>query len=103
MIFGVTCNGSEYRLTPFVWRCRCTDSTERMAESHADLDQLPERICPEGAGGEEADLHNHVPDNIFRMAERPGPLRDALEARAAASKYSVQTIFSRLLAHCFIR
>ena len=54
-------------------------------------------------GGEEADLHNHVPDNIFRMAERPGPLRDALEARAAASKYSVQTIFSRLLAHCFIR
>lgn len=69
-----------------------------MAVSPADMDELPE-----GAGGEEADLYEHVPDDIFRLAERPGPLRDALEARAATSNFSVQTVFSRLLAHCFIR
>ena len=69
-----------------------------MAGSPADLD-----VLPEGAGGEEADLHKHVPDDIFRLAERPGPLRDALESRAATSNFSVQTVFSRLLAHCFIR
>ena len=58
---------------------------------------------PEGAGGEEADLHTLVPDNLFRQAERPGRLRDALEARAAALNFSVESVFHRLLANCFIR
>lgn len=62
------------------------------------LDELPE-----GAGGEEADLHTLVPDSISRQAERPGLLRNALEARAAASNVSVNCVFSRLVAQCFIR
>ena len=70
-----------------------------MAVSPADLDQYP----PEGAGGDEADLHKHVPDDIFRLAQRPGPLRDALEAQAVLSNFPVQTVFGKLLAHCFVR
>jgi hypothetical protein len=72
-----------------------------MGGNHApqtNLDQLPE-----GAGGEEADLHTLVPDSALRQAESPGRLRDALEARAASLKYSADLVFSRLLAHCFIR
>lgn len=72
-----------------------------MGGSHAaqsSLDQLPQ-----GAGGDEADLHTLVPDSVVRQAERPGRLRDALEARAASLKYSVDLVFSRLLAQCFIR
>ncbi len=64
----------------------------------ASLDELPE-----GAGGEEADLHTLVPDSISRQADRPGLLRNALEARAAASTDSVNCVFSRLVAQCFIR
>ncbi|BDA48480.1 hypothetical protein COCOBI_12-1590 [Coccomyxa sp. Obi] len=64
----------------------------------ASLDELPE-----GAGGEEADLHTLVPDSISRQAELPGLLRNALEARAAASNDSVNCVFSRLVAQCFIR
>lgn len=64
----------------------------------ASLDELPE-----GAGGEEADLHTLVPDSISRQAERPGLLRNALEARAAVSNDSVNCVFSRLVAQCFIR
>ncbi len=69
-----------------------------MAAHSASLDQLPE-----GAGGEEADLHTLLPDSISRQAERPGPLRSALEARAASSKCSVDFTFSRLVAQCFVR
>ena len=68
-----------------------------------DEEQQPTNQLPEGAGGEEADLHTLVPDNLFRQAERPGRLRDALEARAAALNYSVESVFHRLLANCFIR
>ena len=68
-----------------------------------DEKQQPTTQLPEGAGGEEADLHTLVPDNLFRQAERPGRLRDALEARAAALNFSVESVFHRLLANCFIR
>lgn len=69
-----------------------------MAARPATSEQLPE-----GAGGEEADLHTLVPDSIFRQAERPGLLRTALEARAAAVNNSVDFVFSRLVAQCFVR
>ena len=65
--------------------------------------QPPGTQLPEGAGGDEADLHTLVPDNLFRQAERPGPLRVALEARAAALNFSVESVFHRMLANCFIR
>ena len=90
--------GAGFILIICICCCRCIPSIRTMAVSPADLDQYP----PEGAGGDEADLHKHVPDDIFRLVQRPGPLRDALEARAAVSNFPVQTVFSRLLAHCFI-
>jgi hypothetical protein len=69
-----------------------------------DVEALPgKQKLPEGAGGDEADLHTLVPDSLFRQAERPGPLRAALEARAAALNYSVESVFHRTLANCFIR
>ena len=68
-----------------------------------DEEQQPTTQLPEGAGGDEADLHTLVPDNLLRQAERPGRLRDALEARAAALNFSVESVFNRLLANCFIR
>lgn len=69
-----------------------------MAAHPESPDQLPE-----GVGGEEGDLHTLVPDSICRQAERPGPLRSALEARAVSCKRSVSFVFCRLVAQCFVR